>query len=65
MAMFTDDEIYQLQTNEANYIDLNAGLWLKSLCIPPVNTVSNGGQIKNLWKKKRGLELSVDPLLRE
>ena len=44
--MFTGDE---LQSNEANYIHLNPGIKLKSLCIQPVNTLLHGSQTKSLW----------------
>ena len=37
------DERYQLRSNEANYIPLNAGVRLKSLSIPPDNRVPHGG----------------------
>ena len=35
-----------LQSNEANGIPLNAGIRLKSSCIPPINTVPHGGQVR-------------------
>ena len=34
----------KLQLHEANHIHLNAGIRLKSLCIPPVSIVPHGGQ---------------------
>ena len=37
---------------------MNAGIRVKSLCIPPVNTLPHGGQIENLSGKRRGLGLS-------
>ena len=39
------DYVHQLQSNEANYIHLEA-IRLKSSCIPPVNTVPQGGHIE-------------------
>ena len=45
---FIDDERDQLQSDAGQYIYLNAGFRLKSSCIPPVDTVPRGGQIKML-----------------
>ena len=47
--LFGDDELYLWESDEANYINATAGIRLGSLCIPPVNTIQDGGQTKSLW----------------
>ena len=49
--MFTDYEIYQLRSNEADYVRLNVGIGPKLLCIPPADTVTHGGQIESLCER--------------
>ena len=44
-----------MQSNQANYIHLNAGLRPKPSCIPSVNTEPHGGQIKNSKGMRSGL----------
>ena len=53
--------LYQLQANEADYINLNTWIRLKSLFFPPVHTVSHGGQIEGLWGERQALELTMKP----
>ena len=38
--MLIDDERYQLQSDEADFVHLNAGIGLQLLYFPPVNTVT-------------------------
>ena len=52
---FADEQGYQRQWNETNYIYLNAGIRFKSSYIPAVNTVPHGGLIECF-------ESSADPL---
>ena len=54
---FIDNDTYQLKQYCNHW---NAGIRLKSSCIPPVCTVPHGGQIESLWGKKRGLEVSAE-----
>ena len=61
MYTFLDDERYQLESNEANYMYLNAGTRLRSSFIPRVNTALAGGMTESLWEGnygRRGLEIS-------
>ena len=47
--MFTVNQRNLLQSSETKYIHLNAGISLKSLCIPLVDTVPHGSsKIKSL-----------------
>ena len=59
---FTDNGRDRLQHNEANCINLNAGLRLESSYIPPVRTVPlYAGQIESVEKKMRGSAPSAEP----
>ena len=62
---FIKHERYSLQTNEANFLPLNAGIRFTPLCIPPVNTV--GYNLAVPWKAletlttgRRGIWISVE-----
>ena len=54
--MLTDDEMYQLQSNQAELIHLNAGITQISVnsTMAPVSTVPHGGQIGSLWDCNSG-----------
>ena len=59
---FIDDKRYELQSNEANYIHLNARMRLEASCSSLVNTVPHGGQLESVdWKAglALGMEFSV------
>ena len=64
--IFSNDKRCWLQSNEANYIDLNAGtgIRLKPPCFPPVTTLPAAGQAESLWDcsgGRWGLQLSTEP----
>ena len=59
--IFSDDKRYSLQSN---YIDLKAGVRLKSPCFPPVATRPAAGQAESLWdcsSGRWGLQLTTLP----
>ena len=59
--MFTDGKKFGLQSCEADYVHLNAGIRLKSSFTPSVNIVPRSGQITGSWDQgRRGLELSTE-----
>ena len=59
MAHVTDDEAYQLESDKADYIYLNAGIRLRWSFISPVNTVAHDGQIESLWDYMYQWELGL------
>ena len=57
------DERYQLLSNEAHCIPLNAGVGLRSPRIPPVYTLLHSGQDEGLCERnygRRGLEFIAE-----
>ena len=59
--MFTDGKKFGLQSCEADYVHLNAGIRLKSSFTPSVNIVPRSSQITGSWDQgRRGLELSTE-----
>ena len=67
VCVFVCDRRCQLQSNGANYVHLNAGIKIKSSCIPPVNIIiSTFMVIRSKACGKvivggKGLEVSVEP----
>ena len=53
--------MYQLQSYQANYNYLKAGIVLKASCIPAVNTLPHGGPVGSLQGNTRGSEPSGEP----
>ena len=51
--MFTDGKKFGLQSCEADYVHLNAGIRLKSSFTPSVNIVPRSGQITGSWDQGR------------